>query len=96
MSESVIHHDDAVKAPSMPVQVGIIGRRSVARAFRRPMTIIPPLLFPTMLLLVNSAGLADAPKLPGFPADSYVDFARCPEGVRSSPMPSVIDGLCRQ
>jgi ABC-2 type transport system permease protein len=37
--------------------------------------IIPPIVFPLILVAINVGGLDAATKLPGFPADSYLDFA---------------------
>ena len=37
--------------------------------------VIPPIVFPLLLVSINSSGLAAATKIPGFPADSYWDFA---------------------
>ncbi|HKE81818.1 MAG TPA: hypothetical protein VKB54_21050, partial [Solirubrobacteraceae bacterium] len=56
-------------------QVGLVARRSVRRTMRQPALIVPTLVFPLFLLAVNSSGLSSATKLPGFPADSYLDFA---------------------
>ena len=56
-------------------QVGQLARRSVIRTLRQPAQFVPALIFPLFLLAVNSGGLADATKLPGFPADSYLTFA---------------------
>jgi ABC-2 type transport system permease protein len=56
-------------------QVGLVARRSVRRTLRQPALIIPTLVFPLVLLAVNSSGLGSATKIPGFPADSYLDFA---------------------
>jgi ABC-2 type transport system permease protein len=56
-------------------QVGTIARRSVMRTLRQPAMIIPSLVFPLLLLAVNSAGLASVTHLPGFPTDSFLDFA---------------------
>jgi ABC-2 type transport system permease protein len=61
--------------PSLGSQVGELARRSVLRTLRQPAQLVPALIFPLFLLAVNSAGLANATKLPGFPTDSYVDFA---------------------
>ena len=36
---------------------------------------MPPLIFPTALMLVNAGGLAPATKLPGFPTESFLAFA---------------------
>ena len=56
-------------------QVALIARRSVSRTFRQPELVIPVILFPLILLAVNAAGLASVTKLPGFPTDSYINFA---------------------
>jgi ABC-2 type transport system permease protein len=56
-------------------QVGYLAQRSVLRVVRQPFLIVPSLLFPLMLLAVNSSGLESATNLPGFPTDSYVTFA---------------------
>ena len=56
-------------------QVYYLGRRSVVRTIRQPANIIAPLVFPLMLLAVNSGGLAAETRLPGFPTDSFLAFA---------------------
>ena len=56
-------------------QVALIARRSVSRTFRQPELVIPVILFPLILLAVNAAGLASVTELPGFPTDSYINFA---------------------
>jgi ABC-2 type transport system permease protein len=56
-------------------QVYLLGRRSVVRTLRQPANVVAPLLFPMLLLAVNSGGLKAETKLPGFPTDSYVAFA---------------------
>ncbi len=56
-------------------QIGLVARRSVRRTLRQPALITPTLVFPLFLLAINSSGLSSATKLPGFPADSYLDFA---------------------
>lgn len=45
------------------------------RTLRQPAMVIPSLIFPMMLLAVNAGGLTSATELPGFPADTYLDFA---------------------
>jgi ABC-2 type transport system permease protein len=60
---------------TLPLQVGMLARRSVVRTLRQPAMVIPALLFPLMLLSINSAGLDSATELPGFPTDSYFEFA---------------------
>src|SRR5438045_9518242 len=56
-------------------QVYLIGRRSVVRTIRQPANVIAPLLFPMLLLAVNSGGLKAETHLPGFPTKSFVAFA---------------------
>ena len=55
-------------------QVYLLGRRSVVRTLRQPANVIAPLLFPLMLLAVNSGGLKAEVNLPGFPTRSIVAF----------------------
>jgi ABC-2 type transport system permease protein len=57
------------------LQVSQLARRSVVRTFRQPINVVPSFLFPLMLLAVNVGGLRAAENLPGFPTDSYLDFA---------------------
>jgi ABC-2 type transport system permease protein len=56
-------------------QVLVLARRSVVRTIRQPANVVAPLLFPLMLLAVNSGGLKAETRLPGFPTDSFVAFA---------------------
>src|SRR5438309_9255916 len=56
-------------------QVFYVARRSVVRTARQPANIIAPLLFPMLLLAVNSGGLKAETRLPGFPTSSFVAFA---------------------
>jgi ABC-2 type transport system permease protein len=42
---------------------------------RQPALVVSTLIFPLFLLALNSSGLTSATKIPGFPTDSYLDFA---------------------
>jgi ABC-2 type transport system permease protein len=64
-----------VSRSTLALQVGMLARRSVVRTFRQPAMVVPALLFPLMLLAINSSGLDSATRLPGFPTDSYFQFA---------------------
>ena len=55
-------------------QVYLLGRRSVVRTLRQPANIIAPIVFPLMLLAVNSGGLKAETRLPGFPTTSITAF----------------------
>jgi ABC-2 type transport system permease protein len=56
-------------------QVYLLARRSVVRTLRQPANVVAPLVFPLMLLAVNSGGLRAETHLPGFPTSSFVAFA---------------------
>jgi ABC-2 type transport system permease protein len=56
-------------------QVLLLARRSVVRTWRQPASVVFPLLFPMLLLAVNSGGLRAETHLPGFPTHSFVAFA---------------------
>src|SRR5215207_819447 len=60
---------------SLLLQVAALARRSVLRTVRQPAVIISALLFPMMFFSINAYGLDAAARIPGFPADSYIDFA---------------------
>ena len=56
-------------------QIGQMARRSILQTLRQPAMVIPPIVFPLVLVAINVGGLDAATNLPGFPADSYLDFA---------------------
>jgi ABC-2 type transport system permease protein len=56
-------------------QVLVLAQRSVVRTLRQPAMVYPSIFFPLLLLAINSSGLDGATKLPGFPTDSYFQFA---------------------
>ena len=52
-----------------------LGRRSVRQTFRRPQLMAPIIVFPTLLLAIQTGGAAAAVNLPGFPeVDSFLQF----------------------
>jgi ABC-2 type transport system permease protein len=60
---------------SLLAQSGEMARRSVLQTLRQPAMVIPPIAFPLVLMAVNVGGLQSATRLPGFPTDSYLNFA---------------------
>jgi ABC-2 type transport system permease protein len=60
---------------SLLAQVGEMARRSILQTLRQPAMVIPPVVFPLVLMAINVGGLDAATNLPGFPADTYLDFA---------------------
>src|SRR5918995_6852580 len=60
---------------SLSTQITALAMRSVLRTLRQPAVIVSALLFPMMFFAINAYGLDAAARIPGFPADSYLDFA---------------------
>jgi ABC-2 type transport system permease protein len=60
---------------ALALQVASLARRSVVRTLRQPAAVVFPLLFPVLLLAVNSGGLRAETRLPGFPTNSFLAFA---------------------
>jgi ABC-2 type transport system permease protein len=56
-------------------QIANLARRSITRTLRQPAYVVPPLLFPTLLVAVNAAGLRPSTMLEGFPTTSFLAFA---------------------
>ena len=55
--------------------VAALGRRSVKQTFRRPQLMAPIIIFPSLLLAVQTGGAGSAVNLPGFPeVDGFLDF----------------------
>jgi ABC-2 type transport system permease protein len=52
-----------------------LGKRSIRQAFRRPQFIAPLVIFPSLMLAVNTGGASRATELPGFPeVHGFLDF----------------------
>ena len=64
-----------MRDPSLFVQVASLARRSTLRTLRQPAVVVSAILFPLMFFAINAYGLDAATSIPGFPADSYLDFA---------------------
>ncbi len=60
---------------SVLTQISAIALRSTLRTARQPAVLVSAILFPMMFFSVNAYGLDAATSIPGFPADSYLDFA---------------------
>ena len=55
--------------------VSALGMRSVRQTFRRPQLIAPIIIFPTLLLAIQTGGASGAVNLPGFPpVQSFLQF----------------------
>jgi len=52
-----------------------LGRRSIRQTFRRPQLMAPIIIFPTLLLAIQTGGAGAAVNLPGFPpVQSFLQF----------------------
>jgi len=55
--------------------IGALGKRSVRQTFRRPQLMAPIIVFPTLLLAIQTGGAGRAVGLEGFPeVDGFLDF----------------------
>ncbi len=55
--------------------IGALGLRSVKQTFRRTQLMAPIIVFPTLLLAIQTGGAGSAVDLPGFPpVDSFLQF----------------------
>ena len=55
--------------------IGALGARSVKQTFRRPQLLAPIVVFPSLLLAIQTGGAGQAVDLPGFPqVNSFLDF----------------------
>lgn len=59
---------------SLARQVLLLSHRSVRRAFSSPAGYMPGIVMPLLLITINASALQDATRIPGFPADSFLDF----------------------
>lgn len=74
--------------------VWAIARRSALRIVRRPQSLIPIFLVPTMFLVVTSGGAARAVDLPGFPkVESFFQFAVAGAIVQSTMLGGLMTGV---
>jgi ABC-2 type transport system permease protein len=59
---------------SLAHQVRLLSRRSIRGAFSSPAGYMPGIVMPLLLITINSSALQSATRIPGFPADSFLDF----------------------
>ena len=64
----------ASSAASLRV-LGGLGRRSIVGMLRQPQMVFPSLFFPLLFTALNAASFGKATMLPGFGAESFLDFA---------------------
>jgi ABC-2 type transport system permease protein len=61
--------------PSPSAQLGSLARQSFRRMLHDPSALVVPLVFPLLILAINTAALHAAAELPGFPTHDIIDFA---------------------
>jgi ABC-2 type transport system permease protein len=74
--------------------VGVLSRRSIRQAFRRPQFLAPILVFPTLFLAVNTGGAGRAIDLPQFPhVHGFLDFQLAGAMTQSTMLAGVSAGI---
>jgi len=74
--------------------VAALGRRSVRQTFRRPQLVAPILIFPTLLLAVQTGGAGGAVNLPAFPdVDGFLDFMLAGAMIQSALLAGNVGGI---
>jgi ABC-2 type transport system permease protein len=71
-----------------------LGRRSVRQAFRRPQFLAPLVIFPSLMLAVNTGGATHATELPGFPqVHGFLDFELAGAMLQATMLAGVSGGI---
>jgi ABC-2 type transport system permease protein len=71
-----------------------LARRSLKQAFRRPQFLAPIVVFPSLLLAVNTGGAGSAVRVPGFPAvHGFLDFQLAGAMLQSAMLASIGGGI---
>ncbi|MBW3649138.1 MAG: ABC transporter permease [Actinobacteria bacterium] len=52
-----------------------LSRRSISNTLRQPQMWVPSMAFPLIFTALNTGAMGRATRLPGFPAESFLDFA---------------------
>jgi ABC-2 type transport system permease protein len=74
--------------------VASLSGRSIRQAFRRPQFLMPLLVFPTLMLAINTGGASHATELPGFPAvHSFLDFELAGAMMQATMLAGVSGGI---
>ena len=74
--------------------VGALARRSLTQTFRRPQFLAPILLFPTLLLAINTGGAGRAIDLPAFPqVGGFLDFQLAASTLQATMLAAVSGGV---
>lgn len=77
-----------------PRVVGALGRRALRQTLRRPQLFAPILIFPSLLLAVNTGGAGRAVDIPGFPVvHGFLDFELAGAMLQSSLLVGVSAGI---
>ncbi len=74
--------------------IGVLSRRSIKQAFRRPQFLAPILVFPSLFLAVNTGGAGRAIDLPAFPrVHGFLDFQLAGSMTQSTMLAGVSAGI---
>jgi ABC-2 type transport system permease protein len=71
-----------------------LGKRAVRQALRRPQFLAPLVVFPSLMLAVNTGGASRATQLPGFPeVHGFLDFELAGALIQSAMLAGVSGGI---
>ena len=71
-----------------------LGKRGVRQAFRRPQFLMPLVVFPSLMLAINTGGASRATQLPGFPhVHGFFDFELAGAMIQATMLAGVSAGI---
>jgi ABC-2 type transport system permease protein len=71
-----------------------LGKRSIRQALRRPQFLAPLVIFPSLMLAINTGGASRATQLPGFPnVHGFLDFELAGAMMQSTMLAGVSGGI---
>jgi ABC-2 type transport system permease protein len=71
-----------------------LAKRAVRQALRRPQFLAPLVIFPSLMLAINTGGASRATQLPGFPAvHGFLDFELAGAMIQSTMLAGVSGGI---
>src|SRR5436853_2714627 len=71
-----------------------LGKRAIRQALRRPQFLAPLVVFPSLMLAVNTGGASHATQLPGFPrVHGFLDFELAGAMLQATMLAGVSGGI---
>src|SRR5205085_8078164 len=84
----------ATRARANAAVTAALSGRAIRQAFRRPQFIAPLVVFPSLMLAINTGGASRATQLPGFPhVHGFLDFELAGAMMQSTMLAGVSGGI---